>query len=140
MQPLLARTGKSVIRCGEAGKATIIKLVTNLISACTVQALAESLATATRHGIEPAALIDAVSQNACGSVLAGMKLPSMAAGDFQTHFSLANMLKDSRYALDLAEGLETPAIRSVSERMARLCEQGLADLDYSALMAPYLER
>jgi len=36
--------------------ASIMKLVTNLISACTVQALAESLATATRHGISPEAL------------------------------------------------------------------------------------
>jgi 3-hydroxyisobutyrate dehydrogenase-like beta-hydroxyacid dehydrogenase len=140
VEPVLLLTARSVLRSGPAGTATILKLVTNLISACTVQALAESLATATRHGIEPAQLIDAVARNACGSPLAAMKLPTMASGDFDTHFSLSNMLKDSRYALELAAeaGLETPALQAVSRRMAELCDAGLADRDYSALASPYL--
>ena len=138
MTPFLLETGKSVIPCGEAGRATIIKLVTNLVSACTVQALSEALATATRHGIEPETFTAAVAGNACGSPLAALKLPTMASGDFETHFSLGNMLKDSRYVLELAEGLKTPAIQAVSERMAELCESGLGDQDYSSLAAPYL--
>lgn len=140
-EPVLMETAKSVLRCGAVGTATVLKLVTNLISACTVQALAESLATATRHGIDPEQLIDAVSQNACGSPLAAMKLPSMAKGDFEPHFSLSNMLKDSRYAIDLASeaGIETPLIRSVSERMQELCGEGLAEKDFSALASPYLQ-
>lgn len=138
MTPFLLETGKSVIPCGEAGRATIIKLVTNLVSACTVQALSEALATATRHGIEPETFTAAVAGNACGSPLAALKLPTMASGDFEAHFSLDNMLKDSRYVLELAEGLETPAIQAVSKRMAELCESGLADQDYSSLAAPYL--
>ncbi len=141
VEPVLLKSGKSVLRTGGAGTATIVKLVTNLISACTVQALAEALATATRHGIAPEALTEAVGLNASGSVLAAMKLPTMAKGDFDTHFSLSNMLKDSRYVLELAEGagIETPAIRAVSARMQELCEKGLAERDYSALAAPYLE-
>jgi len=138
-EPLLRKTGKAVIRCGAMGNATILKLVTNLISACTVQALSESLATATRHGIPAQSLIDAVGLNACGSPLAAMKLPTMAQGEFEPHFSLENMLKDSRYALELAEqaGVETFAIRTVSKRMAELCDAGLGQKDYSALFAPY---
>ena len=141
VEPVLLHSGKSVLRCGATGTATIMKLVTNLISACTVQALAESLATATNHGISPEALTHAVSLNACGSVLASMKLPTMAKGEFDTHFSLSNMLKDSRYVLELAgeAGLDTPAIRTVSQRMQELCDQGLADRDYSALAAPYVQ-
>ena len=141
VEPVLLKTGKAVLKTGEAGTATILKLVTNLISDCTVQAIAEALATATRHGIEPETLTEAVGMNASGSVLAAMKLPTMAAGDFDTHVSLSNMLKDSRYVLALAKqaGIETPAIRTVSARMEELCERGLADKDYSALAAPYLE-
>ena len=69
-----------------------------------------------------------------------MKLPTMAVGNFETHFSLANMGKDSRYMLALAEsaGLETPAIAAVSKRMGELSEQGLGDLDFSAVAKPYL--
>ena len=139
LTPLLLETGKEVIPCGETGRATIIKLVTNLVSACTVQALAEAQATATHHGIEPETFAAAIASNACGSPLAALKLPTMAAGDFEPHFSLKNMLKDSRYVLELAEGLDTPAIQTVSERMAELSESGLADQDYSALASPYLK-
>lgn len=137
--PLLLKSGKDLLKCGQVGHATIIKLVTNLVSACTVQALSEAMATAAQHGIDPDAFTKAIASNACGSPLAAMKLPSMAKGDFTTHFSLENMLKDSRYVLKLAEQLETPAINAVSNRMAELCEDGLANDDYSALAQPYLK-
>ncbi|GAA5116041.1 NAD(P)-dependent oxidoreductase [Luteolibacter yonseiensis] len=139
LEPYLAVTSKARIHCGAVGSATVVKLATNLISACTVQAMAESLAIATSHGVSAQCLIDAVSQNACASVLTGMKFPSMAAGDFDTHFSLSNMGKDSRYMLALAQsaGLETPAIAAVSKRMGELDAAGLGDLDYSAVVKPY---
>lgn len=140
LEPYLGISGKGQLYCGKVGSATVLKLATNLISACTVQALAESFAIATRHGISSECLIRAVSENACASGLSGMKLPTMVEGNFETHFSLSNMGKDSRYMLALAEsaGLETPAIAAVSQRMEALSAQGLGDLDYSAVVKPYL--
>ena len=140
VEAYLRITGKSYILCGEVGAATVVKLATNLISACTVQALSEAMAIATRHGVPAELFTRAVSENACSSVLSGMKLPTMAQGDFETHFSLSNMAKDSRYALALAglADLETPAIKAVSARMGELCDAGLGELDYSALAKPYL--
>ena len=136
----LAITSKSRLRCGPVGAATVVKLATNLISACTVQAMAEALVIATRHGVPAACLMDAVAHNVSASPLTAMKLPAMAAGNFETHFSLSNMSKDSRYMLALADEAQvpTPAIRAVSQRMAELCAAGLGDLDYSALAKPYL--
>ncbi|MEM1083699.1 MAG: NAD(P)-dependent oxidoreductase [Verrucomicrobiota bacterium] len=136
---LMAVTSKQVIPCGEAGRATIIKLVTNLVSASTVQALSEALAIASHHGIEAETFTEAVAGNACGSPLAALKLPSMASGDFEPHFSLANMLKDSRYVIELAEQLDTPVIRAASDRMAELDAAGLGDRDYSVLASAYRE-
>jgi 3-hydroxyisobutyrate dehydrogenase/glyoxylate/succinic semialdehyde reductase len=137
----LSVTSKSRLPCGGVGTATVVKLATNLISACTVQAMAEALAIATRHGVPAECLIHAVSRNASGSPLAAMKFPAMAAGDYETHFSLANMGKDSRYMLALAAAaqVETPAIAAVSQRMEELCDRGLGDLDYSVLAKPYLD-
>lgn len=139
--PYLAVTSRGLLPCGGIGAATVIKLATNLISACTVQALAEALAISTRHGVAADCLLEAVSLNAHSSVLASMKLPMMAAGNFETHFSLSNMEKDSRYALALAEeaGLHAPAIAVVSRRMEELSRQGMGDLDFSALAKPYLD-
>lgn len=140
LKPYLSVTSRELLPCGGVGAATVVKLATNLISACTVQALSEAMAVATRHGVPADCFVKAVSENACASVLSGMKLPTMAAGDFDTHFSLSNMAKDSRYVLDLAARaeVEVPAISAVSSRMGELCDAGLADLDYSALAKPYL--
>jgi 3-hydroxyisobutyrate dehydrogenase-like beta-hydroxyacid dehydrogenase len=141
LESYLAASSKSRLRCGPVGAATVVKLATNLISACTVQAMAEALAITTRHGVPADCLIDAVAHNVSASPLTAMKLPAMVAGNFETHFSLSNMSKDARYMLALADsaGLDTPAIRAVSQRMVDLCAAGLGDLDFSALAKPYAE-
>ena len=141
LEPYLSVTSKSRLHCGPAGAATVVKLATNLISACTVQAMAESLAISAGHGVSAECLMTAVSQNVSASALSAMKFPTMAAGNFETHFSLSNMGKDSRYMLALAEaaGVKTPAIAAVSRRMSELCDAGLGDLDFSALAKPYLD-
>jgi len=141
LEPYLSVTSKSRLHCGPVGAATVVKLATNLISACTVQAMAESLAISAGHGVSAECLMTAVSQNVSASALTAMKFPTMAAGNFETHFSLSNMGKDSRYMLALAEtaGVTTPAIAAVSRRMSELCDAGLGDLDFSALAKPYLD-
>jgi 3-hydroxyisobutyrate dehydrogenase/glyoxylate/succinic semialdehyde reductase len=136
----LSVTSRAVLPCGPVGAATVVKLATNLVSACTVQALSEALAIATRNGVDAGLFTRAVAENACGSPLAAMKLPGMSAGDFETHFSLSNMAKDSRYARVLAReaGVESPAIDAVSARMHELADAGLGGFDYSVLAKPYL--
>ncbi len=135
LRPILEVTSKEIIRLGDIGAATIVKIATNLISASTVQALSEGMAIANAHGVSPETFIPAVLSNACGSPLAAMKLPTMASGDYDTHFSLDNMRKDSVFAIELAKQaqLETPGITATNQTMIQLCEQGHADLDYSAL-------
>ncbi|MGJ8657816.1 MAG: NAD(P)-dependent oxidoreductase [Akkermansiaceae bacterium] len=132
---LLEVTSKEIIPVGKIGNATVIKVTTNLISASTVQALSESLAIATAQGIPTDSFISAVAGNACGSALAAMKLPTMAKGEYDTHFSLDNMLKDAKFAMQLAENanLKTPGIKITAQMMQELCENGSADMDYSAL-------
>ena len=140
VEAYLRLSGRELLRCGAVGSATVVKLATNLISACTVQALAEALAIATRHGVAAELFTQAVAENFCGSPLAKFKLPTMAAGEFEAHFSLDNMRKDSVYALALAAqaGVATPAIAAVSQRMTDLCAEGFGELDFSALAKPYL--
>ncbi|MFC4993682.1 NAD(P)-dependent oxidoreductase [Rubritalea tangerina] len=135
LRPILEVTSKEIIHLGSTGTATIVKIATNLISATTVQALSEAMAIAKAHGVSEQTFIPAVLSNACGSPLAAMKLPTMAQGDYDTHFSLDNMRKDSVFALELAKAakLKTPAAEATSATMNALCEEGFADLDYSAL-------
>lgn len=137
----LAVSSKGRIHCGEIGTATVTKLATNLISACTVQAMSEALAIASKHGVRPEVFTEAAIRNGSGSPLMAMKYPGMLSGDFEPHFTMANMWKDSRYALALAEsaGVRLPAMEVVSARMGEMCGNGMADLDFSALTKAYGE-
>ena len=71
-----------------------------------------------------------------------MKLPAMAAGDFDPHFSLANMLKDARYALDLARrsGLDTPGLETTARQMQQLTDAGFGNEDFSCLHRQFDQR
>lgn len=135
----LAVSSKGRIHCGPVGSATVTKLGTNLISACTVQAMSEALAIAVRHGVRAEVFTEAAIRNGSGSALMAMKYPGMLAGDYEPHFTLANMWKDSRYALALGEGagVELPTISAVSARMGQMCGEGCAELDFSALAMAY---
>ena len=132
---LLESTSKLISYLGKVGDATVVKITTNLISACTIQAISEAMAISSSYGISAEQFTEAVSSNACGSPLSALKMPSMAAGEYDTHFSLDNMLKDSRFALALAQqkAIATPAIQTTSEKMQSLSQQGHGDQDYSAL-------
>ena len=139
-EEILAPTASAMIRMGATGNATVIKLATNLIAACQIEALSEAFAISHAHGISADAFANAITQHGTASALAKMKLPTMLAGNFDTHFSLDNMRKDSVYALELAKqhGLTLPSINTVSQRMTELCQQGHAKEDYTALASPYL--
>ena len=139
VEAILTPTASAVIPMGAVGNAMVMKLATNLIAACHIQALAEAQAISLHHGISPEQFLLAISKHGTASPLTMMKLPGMLAGDFDTHFSLDNMRKDSVYALQLAseQGMHLPAMETVSKRMTELCAQGLAERDYTALVAPY---
>jgi 3-hydroxyisobutyrate dehydrogenase/glyoxylate/succinic semialdehyde reductase len=135
----LAVSSKGFIHCGGIGTATVTKLATNLISACTVQAMSEALTIAKKHGVRPEVFTECAIKNGSGSALMAMKYPGMLTGNFEPHFTMANMWKDSSYALALAEaaGVELPAMKAVSVRMGEMCGNGSADEDFSALIKAY---
>jgi 3-hydroxyisobutyrate dehydrogenase-like beta-hydroxyacid dehydrogenase len=139
LRPFLAVTSTQIIEVDSPAAATMLKLTTNLISASTVQALAEGLALNLAHGVPAATYLEAIKPNACASALAAMKVPNMAAGRFEPHFSLSNMLKDARYMLDLAERakLDTPGIATTAAQMQRLADEGHGDLDFSVLFRQF---
>lgn len=138
-RPFLETTSTNIIDVESPAAATILKLTTNLITASTVQALAEGLKLNLANGIPAETYLKAIEPNACASVLATMKVPTMAAGDFDPHFSLSNMLKDARYMLDLAARAEvqTPGIATTAEQMQKLDDAGHGESDFSILFRQF---
>lgn len=140
MRPVLEASAKTILNTGEVGTATVLKIATNMVSAVTVQALAEALGVVESAGVPLEMFEKAMEHNANCSGLVRMKLPSMIRRDFTPHFSLKNMLKDARYALALAGqgNMEVPVLTAAAACMAGLEAAGRGDEDYSVLAEHYI--
>ena len=69
-----------------------------------------------------------------------MKLPSMIAGDYEPHFSLKHMLKDTRLALGTGgrtHKVPLPVAEGNARVMANGVERKWGDLDFSVVAKNY---
>lgn len=141
VRSVLELSSRKIVPIGRVGEASVIKIATNMISAATMEILGEAYGLVRSAGIEPERLKEAIQDNACGSPLAAMKLPSVARGDFEPHFSLENMFKDAQYALALAKelGVELPALSTTANVMYRTMKAGHGKQDFSVVAARYGE-
>lgn len=140
VRPLLEASSKDILFCGALGSATVLKLVTNMISATIVGVLSEAMGITAAQGIALTKFQAALERNGAASGVSKMKVPSMIAADFTPHFSLKNMLKDASFALQLASesGLELPILTKVAEGMASMAGHGHGEEDFSVMAANYL--
>lgn len=138
-RPLLDLLSKEIVHCGQIGDATVLKIATNMISAATVQILAEALAVTESQGVHGDRLIEALSLNGCCSDLIRMKLPTMLLGDYSPHFSLKNMFKDAQLGLGLANDakIDVPALSTTASVMFKSIQKGRGEEDFSVLAANY---
>ena len=139
VRPVLEASSVKIMPLGGVGDATVLKIATNLVTAVIVEALAEAVAITRSKGIPAEKLLEALEANANYSTLIGMKLPTIISGNFEPHFSLRNMLKDTRFALNLARdaGLEAPVLEKTVAIMDRAVEAGKGDQDFSVIAEDY---
>lgn len=135
VRPVLEASSQKILPMGEIGEAMVLKIVTNLVTAVTVKALAEAAAITRSQGVSLEHLKSALESNANYSALIGMKLPAIMSGDFEAHFSLQNMLKDAEFAQQLARDtdIKTPALDCTAEAMRAGVLDGSEDLDFSVI-------
>jgi 3-hydroxyisobutyrate dehydrogenase-like beta-hydroxyacid dehydrogenase len=132
---ILEVSSKKIMNFGKVGDATVIKIVTNLVSGAVVGAVAEALAITKSQDVEPEMLMQAFEGNANCSPLIKMKLPAMITAGYEPHFSLKNMLKDARYAQILAKekDLSTTVLDASVKVMDKAAKAGKGDLDFSVV-------
>ena len=134
-KPVLEASAAKILPLGGIGDAMVLKIVTNLVSAVIVEAVAEAAAITKANDIPLERLHEALESNANYSTLIGMKLPTIIQGDFEPHFSLRNMLKDADFARELAAEaqLNAPALDCTAAAMRQGVEDGKGDLDFSVI-------
>ena len=138
-RPVLDASSKAIVPIGRVGDAALLKVVTNILAASTIQTLAEALAVVKAAGVAPDALSRALENHGIRSGLIDMKLPKLIEGEYEPHFALKHMLKDVRFGLDLATqlNLDLPVTAAIADAMSEGVAQGWGDLDFASVMKRY---
>jgi len=133
-EPVLAKLSGKCIHVGEVGRASAAKLAMNLNIAMQVEALCESFAYAERAGIDADTFFTVLNNNTAWNRLAGYKEPVLRKKEFLPQFSVKNMLKDVRLALETDRTDNGLSLLAAVEKIYANAENaGLGEEDMTAL-------
>lgn len=139
-EPVLRVLGEPV-HAGPLGAGAAMKLVANMTLGVAITAVGEALALAKVHDLDPATVLDMLSQTPLGRMVEQVR-PKLEGGEFPLHFRLALAHKDLRLVSDAAEAAGLDARLSVAARdwMGAAESAGWGDSDYSSVTAFILEQ
>jgi len=140
-EPILQAMGSYVTLTGPVGAGNVTKLANQIMVAVNIAAMGEALVLATKAGLDPEIVFEAVKGGLAGSTVLNFKAPMVIARNFQPGFRIRLHQKDLRNALQAAEslGISLPITNMVQEMLVSLVSGGKGDLDHSAIVQ-YLER
>ena len=142
-EPILARMGKRIVHCGEAGAGQAAKICNNMILGISMIAVSEAFVLAEKLGLDPQRLFDISSKSSgqCWSMTSYCPVPgpvptSPANLDYKPGFTADMMLKDLRLAQAAAQG--AGAHTALGEHAMRLYAQysaaGQGGNDFSGII------
>lgn len=140
VEPVLKAMGSSVVLTGPVGAGNVTKLANQIMVACNIAAMGEALALATKAGLDPDVVFQAVKGGLAGSAVLNAKAPMVISRNFKPGFRVRLHHKDLRNALQAAESMSVPLplTERVQQMIANLMENGKGELDHSAIVQ-YLE-
>jgi 2-hydroxy-3-oxopropionate reductase len=141
IQPILQNMGASVTLTGPVGAGNVTKLANQIMVACNIAAMGEALTLATRAGLDPEVVFNAVKGGLAGSTVLNAKAPMVISRNFQPGFRIALHQKDLRNALLAAESMKVslPLTSTVQQMLMALMNDGKGNLDHSAIVM-FLEK
>lgn len=136
-RPVIGAYGANISHIGPAGAGQLAKMVNQICIAGVVQGLAEGLAFAQAAGLDPAAVIGAISKGAAQSWQMENRWKAMVAGEFEFGFAVDWMRKDLGICLEQAKetGARLPVTALVDQFYADVQAMGGRRWDTSSLIA-----
>jgi 3-hydroxyisobutyrate dehydrogenase-like beta-hydroxyacid dehydrogenase len=115
--------------------ANLVKLLGNMITATTLEALSESIALARKRGLDPKTFVDVLTNSMHGSIAQKIYGEKIVTQSHAPGFPIPLALKDVRLTLAEAESaaVPMPSVSVVRDRMINGIAHGHGDLDWSAL-------
>ena len=138
-KPILDCLGSSAVLCGSLGAGNTTKLANQIIVAVNIAAVAEAFTLATKAGVDPQLVFDAIKGGLAGSTVMNAKVPMMLAGQDRPGFKVDLHIKDLNNALDTAQSVDSPSIltQEVMKMLVQLHDQGKGQSDHSAIAQVY---
>jgi 2-hydroxy-3-oxopropionate reductase len=134
--PIFKHLGSSATLTGAIGAGNVTKLANQIMVACNIAAMGEALVLATKAGLDPAVVFNAVKGGLAGSTVLNAKAPMVTSRNFKPGFRIRLHQKDLRNALLAAESLKVslPFTSLVQQMLISLMNNGRGDLDHSAIV------
>jgi 3-hydroxyisobutyrate dehydrogenase-like beta-hydroxyacid dehydrogenase len=130
VRPLLEVLGATVFVVGDTpGQGQSVKVINNLMSACSIAITSEAAALGVKAGLDPATLLEVISASSGSNAAAAVKFPRyVLTRTFHQGFRLNLMAKDVRLCLAEARRLGVPMLLGATvEQLWSLGEASFAD-------------
>lgn len=139
VEPILLEMGSSAVLVGSIGSGNVTKLANQIIVALNISAMSEAMVLATKCGVDPQKVFEAIRGGLAGSTVLEAKMPKVLAGDFKPGFRIELHIKDLQNALDAAHavGAPIPLTAEVMEIMQGLKVAGKAGNDHCGIIEHY---
>ena len=127
-RPLLEVLGSKIFVVGDVpGQGQSVKVINNLMSACSIAITSEAAALGVKAGVDPKTLLDVVSASSGANAAASSKFPEyVLTRSFHQGFRLELMAKDVRLALAEARRHAVPMVLgSTVEQLWNLADASL---------------
>ena len=136
---LLGKMGKSIVRCGDIGAGNTTKLANQIVVALNIAAVSEAFVLATKAGVDPELVFNAIRGGLAGSTVMEAKGPMMLAGNFKPGFKIDLHIKDLANAIETGHdvGVPLPLTASVMEILQALKVDGKGQNDHSGIVQFY---
>lgn len=135
--PLLRTMGHRILHVGAVGMGSSMKIINNLIGGVAMAGFAEGAALGATLGISPQTILEVMSGGVMLAPFIAAKHAKLAAGDFDTEFSMRWLNKDLHLASITAyeAGAAMPVVNAAKELYRLAVRAGYADEDFSAVFA-----
>jgi 2-hydroxy-3-oxopropionate reductase len=139
VKELLLKMGSSAVFVGDIGSGNVTKLANQIIVALNIAAMSEAMVLATKAGVDPEKVFNAIRGGLAGSTVLNAKMPLVLDGNFKPGFRIELHIKDLMNAMDTAHdvGVPLPLTSQVLEIMQALKVDGKAKNDHGGVIQFY---
>lgn len=136
VKPLLALMGKTITLIGESGAGQTCKMANQIVVAATIEAVGEALLFASKAGVDPAKVREALLGGFAASRILEVHGQRMIERNFEPGFRLELHQKDLNLALRGAQelGISLPATSNCQQLFNAVSAAGGAKLDSSSMV------